>query len=106
MDRSGLLGHLADEGIHASPWSNGPAARYKAHSHTYDKVLVVTQGAIVIGLTARGESVPMSVGDRLELPAGTEHDAKVGPMGVECLEAHAPAGALTDRPRLRTADTW
>src|SRR5947208_3618986 len=68
--------------------------------------LSIIAGAIVFGLTARGDSVPMSVGDRLDLPAGTEHDAKVGPMGVECLEAHAPAGALTDRPRLRTAGTW
>jgi quercetin dioxygenase-like cupin family protein len=106
MDRSGLLGRLADEGLHAEPWSNGPGARYEPHSHTYDKVLVVSQGAIVFGLTGRGESAAMSIGDRLDLPAGMEHDANVGPLGVECLEAHVAAGTLTDLPRLRMAGDW
>jgi hypothetical protein len=45
------------------------------------------------------------MGDRLDLPAGTRHDALVGPTGVTCLEAHLPAGSL---PRLahRIAGTW
>ena len=41
-----------------------------------------------------GEAVELAVGDRLDLPAGTTHDAVVGPDGVTCLEAHAPAGTL------------
>ena len=47
----------------------------------------------------------LGVGDRLDLPAGTRHDALVGPTGVTCLEAHMPAGSL---PRLthRIAGTW
>jgi hypothetical protein len=32
--------------------------------------------------------VTLNAGDRLELPAGTLHDAIVGPRGVVCLEAH------------------
>jgi hypothetical protein len=53
----------------------------------------------------RREPVVLEVGDRLELPAGTRHDALVGSGGVSCLEAHAPAGSL---PRLirRAAGTW
>jgi hypothetical protein len=30
----------------------------------------------------------LNPGDRLDLPAGTVHDAVVGPQGVVCLEAH------------------
>jgi hypothetical protein len=40
--------------------------------------------------------VNLATGDRLELPAGTMHGATVGSDGVECLEAHLPAGSLTD----------
>ena len=43
------------------------------------------------------------MGDRLDLPAGTRHDALVGPTGVTCLEAHLPAGSLArvDAPNRR-----
>jgi hypothetical protein len=54
---------------------------------------VVEQGSIHYGLP-RGDAVDLVVGDRLELPAGTEHDALVGPDGVTCLEAHLAAGSV------------
>jgi hypothetical protein len=38
--------------------------------------------------------VALAPGDRLDLPAGTVHDAFGGADGVTCLEAHAPAGTL------------
>ena len=44
-------------------------------------------------------------GDRLDLPAGTSHDAVVGPDGVTCLEAHLPAGRLPALAR-RPAGSW
>jgi hypothetical protein len=44
------------------------------------------------------------VGDRLDLPAGTAHDAVVGPDGVTCLEAHVPAGRLADVRRMAAGD--
>jgi mannose-6-phosphate isomerase-like protein (cupin superfamily) len=93
-----LSAALVAEGLEASPWSNGPGDRYGAHEHGYDKVLVVAAGSIVFGVPDVGSSFELSVGDRLELPAGTSHDAVVGPRGVTCLEAHAPAGAI---PQLR-----
>ncbi|MFL5681478.1 MAG: hypothetical protein ACJ77B_12850, partial [Chloroflexota bacterium] len=90
-----LSAALAAEGFHPSPWSNGPGDRYGAHEHGYDKVLVVAAGSITFGTPDTGSSFALSVGDRLELPAGTSHDAVVGPHGVTCLEAHAPSGAVT-----------
>ena len=84
---------LRAEGLDPS-WSNGPGDQYGAHEHGYDKVIVVERGSIEFGLPAEGRSVGLAAGDRLELPAGTRHDAVVGPSGVTCLEAHLPAGRL------------
>jgi uncharacterized protein YjlB len=96
---------LREEGLEPSAWSNGRGDRYGAHEHGYDKVIVVEQGSIRFGLPASGSSVDLGAGDRLELPAGTRHDALVGPAGVTCLEAHLPAGSL-GRLVHRTAGAW
>ncbi len=96
---------LAAEGLVASPWSNGPRVKYSAHAHAYDKVVVVDRGSIHFGLPGRGDAVDLAAGDRLDLPAGTSHDALVGPDGVTCLETHLPAGSLAG-VRHRAAGAW
>ena len=103
-----LSARLRAEGLDPTGWSNGPGDRYAAHDHGYDKVIVVERGSIRFGLPATGATdaaVDLAAGDRLELPAGTSHDAVVGPGGVACLEAHRPAGTL-DRVARRAAGTW
>jgi len=85
---------------------------YASHEHRYDKVLVVTAGSIRFGLPHQPEtggaptSVDLGVGDRLDLPAGTAHDAVVGPRGVTCFEAHLEAGSLDPGPRRKPAGGW
>jgi quercetin dioxygenase-like cupin family protein len=101
-----LITRLAAEGLVAQTWSNGPGDEYGAHEHGYDKVIVVAVGSIEFGLPGTGERLELDTGDRLELPAGTVHDASVGPVGVTCLEAHRPAGSLPAGPRLRPAGDW
>ena len=96
---------LRGEGLEPTAWSNGPGDRYAAHEHGYDKVIVVTRGTIRFALPARRDELLLDAGDRLELPAGTTHDAVVGPHGVACLEAHLPAGTIAD-VRVRTAGSW
>ena len=96
---------LRAEGLEPQRWSNGPFDRYAAHEHDYDKVLACASGSIRFGLPGAGRFVDLAPGDRLDLPAGTRHDAVVGERGVVCLEAHLPAGSfarLADRPR----GTW
>jgi len=99
-----LDARLREEGFDAGTWSNGPGFHYEPHGHGYDKVLVCAAGSIRFGLPDRGEAYDLAAGDRLELPAGTEHDALVGPAGVTCLEAHAPAGRLGGVRRVAAGD--
>ena len=96
---------LRAEGLDPSAWSNGPNDRYGAHEHGYDKVIVVVSGSIAFGLPDVRTTVALATGDRLELPAGTRHDAVVGPDGVTCLEAHLPAGRLLSVAR-RACGEW
>jgi uncharacterized protein YjlB len=100
---------LRAEGLDPTRWSNGPGDRYAAHDHAYDKVIVVERGSIGFGLPDSGGAAAAAIdlveGDRLELPAGTAHDATVGPAGVACLEAHLPAGVLGGIAR-RPAGSW
>ena len=105
VGRAALEARLDGEGLRASAWSNGPGDQYAAHDHGYDKVLVVAEGSIRFGLPEAADAVDLAAGDRLDLPAGTAHDALVGPFGVTCLEAHAPRGTIP-QIRRRVAGTW
>src|SRR3954463_12780768 len=100
-----IAGMLAGEGLDVGSWSNGPGDRYAAHAHAYDKVLVCARGSIVFGLPDTGASIQLETGDRLQLPAGTRHDAAGGPDGVTCLEAHLEAGSIAILRRL-PARSW
>lgn len=104
-DEAAVHRRLDAEGLAPGTWSNGPGDRYGAHDHGYDKVLVCVAGSIRFGLPDSRQAVELGVGDRLELPAGTRHDALVGPDGVTCLEAHLPAGQLAGLA-VRPAANW
>ena len=96
---------LRAEGLEPSGWANGPHERYGAHEHAYDKVIAVERGSIRFGLSGSPAGIELLEGDRLDLPAGTTHDAVVGSDGVACLEAHVPAGTLA-APIRRSSGTW
>jgi uncharacterized protein YjlB len=102
---SDLLARLRAEGLDAGSWSNGPDDRYAPHQHGYDKVLVCARGSIRFGMPSVGSAADLQIGDRLDLPAGTVHDATVGADGVTCLEAHMPAGTFGE-VRRRAFGAW
>lgn len=104
-DTSTLRARLIAEGLEPGAWSNGPGDRYGSHDHGYDKVIVVAAGSIRFGLPEDGDGHDLVTGDRLELPAGTTHEALVGGAGVTCLEAHLPPGSLAGIT-LRPAGSW
>lgn len=105
MSGADVEARLRVQGLSPHAWSNAPGDRYAAHEHGFDKVLACASGSIRFGLPASHETVDLAVGDRLDLPAGTRHDALVGPGGVTCLEAHLPAGRLTALRRV-VAGEW
>lgn len=104
-DSVALRARLAAEGLDPGAWSNGPGDRYAAHDHGYDKVIVVAAGSIRFGLPGAGTELDLKTGDRIVLPAGTSHDARVGEDGVTCLEAHRPSGSL-GALTVHRAGTW
>lgn len=86
-----LIDLFRAEGLEPYPWSNGPGDVYPVHTHPYHKVLYVVRGSITFRFPGGQPPAELKAGDRLDLPAGVEHDAVVGPEGVACLEAHRPA---------------
>ena len=76
------------QGISGYRWANAPGDTYHAHSHSYHKVIYVIQGSITFGLPTQDKKYSLKAGDRLDLPAGTLHEAFVGPEGVACIESH------------------
>lgn len=79
------------EGLTPHRWSNGSGDVYAAHEHNYFKVIYIVSGSITFGFPIEGEPITLCVGDRLDLPAGIQHNAVVGLDGVVCLEAHKNA---------------
>ncbi|MGH2407253.1 MAG: cupin domain-containing protein [Candidatus Limnocylindrales bacterium] len=111
MTEAELRAALMAEGVSAaaldeagwSTWSNGPGDRYAVHDHRYDKVLLALAGSITFELPAVQQALRLAAGQRLDLPAGTDHGAVAGPDGVRCLELHLPAGTLG--PPRKAAET-
>jgi quercetin dioxygenase-like cupin family protein len=97
VTESELRQALVVERAYGYDWSNGPGDRYSPHRHDYDKALLCLDGSITFELVESGASVTLQSGERLDLPAGTEHAAVVGPGGVRCHETHLPAGAFARR---------
>ena len=79
---------MSGQGLNPYSWSNGPHDVYSAHKHNFDKVIYVVRGSITFGLPLLKKQVTLHAGDRLDLSAGTVHNAQVGTEGVMCLEGH------------------
>lgn len=75
-------------------WSNGPGDRYARHTHPYTKILYCVTGSIDFSLD--GRVIHLRAGDRMVVPAGTPHEATVGPDGCACVEGKARRRARAD----------
>jgi mannose-6-phosphate isomerase-like protein (cupin superfamily) len=84
-DLAGIETQLRSEARDVYGWSNGPGDRYEPHSHAYDKLLYCTRGSIDFVL-GDGRTLTLHPGDRMLLPSGTRHAARVGPDGCACVE--------------------
>jgi quercetin dioxygenase-like cupin family protein len=77
---------LEAEGLSFYAWWNDPLEIHEAHSHPFNKVIYVAEGSITFSIPKQGLSFTLKAGDRLDLPAGTIHDAVVSVEGVTCFE--------------------
>jgi quercetin dioxygenase-like cupin family protein len=78
---------FAQHGLTPTTWDAGPGADFGEHAHPRAKLLVCRAGSITFTLLPSGETVPLSPGDWIDLPAGQRHSALAGPSGCRCEEA-------------------
>lgn len=75
-----LVGRLEAEGLQPFVFSMEPGETYAFHEHDHDEVRWVVRGSVRFGLGG-GEALVLSPGDRLDLPALTQHDAATAGPG-------------------------
>lgn len=85
LDEIGVADQLRERGLRPQAWGNAAGDTYGWHQHGYRKVLYCVAGSIVLH-TSDGD-LALRAGDRLDLPAHTQHAATVGPDGCRCVEA-------------------
>jgi quercetin dioxygenase-like cupin family protein len=66
---------LHREGYEAYRWYDVPGATYPSHHHTQDECVWVLKGEIHFEIA--GQRFELRAGDRLYLPAGSPHTARV-----------------------------
>ena len=71
---------LKQEGFaHVYEWTDMPNTEYPEHTHKGKVSFYITKGNIV--LNVGGVQTMVQAGDRMDVPVGVLHTAKVGPKG-------------------------
>ena len=95
-----LISKLREEGLEPTVLSEHPGKHYPTHSHPESQVRWMISGTLRVGTRiteTEGQPVPPDMqwvelnlerGDRLEMPADTEHWIQLGPQGATYLIAN------------------
>jgi mannose-6-phosphate isomerase-like protein (cupin superfamily) len=84
VDTAGLEAELHREGfLHTFVWQDGPGAFYPDHTHGGETAHIILEGEMT--LTQNGETRTYQAGERVDVPAGAVHSAKMGPRGCRYL---------------------
>jgi mannose-6-phosphate isomerase-like protein (cupin superfamily) len=78
-----LRQRLRDAGYAVFRWRDVAGAHYQSHAHDHDECLWVIEGEIAFAVG--GRDLCLGPGDRLLLPGGTSHSARVGAQGATYL---------------------
>ena len=71
---------LKNEGfVHVYEWTDKPNTEYSEHSHKGKVSFYLTKGSILMNID--GALTMVRAGDRMDVPVGIPHTAKVGPDG-------------------------
>lgn len=75
---------LESEGFsHVYVWQDHPNAFYPDHAHLGESAHIILDGEMT--LTMRGNARTYRTGERVDVPGGTVHSAKMGPDGCRYL---------------------
>ncbi len=83
-----LQAALLREGLFPFAWSNLPGDFYPPHVHPFDTVTYVVRGTVTWIRMDTGEELELTAGDRIVLPRGLSHAARIGAQGALCIEGH------------------
>lgn len=84
MDIGALETQLHQEGFrYTYVWEDGPHASYPNHTHPTETAHVILDGEMT--LTVNGQSSTYAVGQRVDVPAGEVHSARMGAQGCHYL---------------------
>jgi quercetin dioxygenase-like cupin family protein len=84
MDVKKLEEELRTEGYTRTyVWEDGPNAFYPDHTHPEQTAHIILSGEMT--LTCQGRTETVKTGQRLDVPAGAVHSAKMGPGGCRYL---------------------
>jgi quercetin dioxygenase-like cupin family protein len=84
MNEAQFRRQLEEEGFETLyVWEDGPGAFYSDHKHLGESAHIILQGEMT--LTMQGSSRTYRVGDRVDVPGGAAHSAKMGSMGCRYL---------------------
>jgi quercetin dioxygenase-like cupin family protein len=86
--RERALKAFADEGLLPHEWREPAGAAFPKHDHPYEKLIYCVEGGVEFELPREKRVVDLHPGERLVLPAHTQHTAFVGPAGCVCVEGH------------------
>ncbi|GIW45170.1 MAG: hypothetical protein KatS3mg077_2452 [Candidatus Binatia bacterium] len=88
VDEETLRQQLIEEGFDPFRWHDAGGTTYEPHSHAHDESIWLVEGEMTF--EAAGQSFHLRPGDRLMLPAGTMHTARVGNSGALYLIGQRP----------------
>ncbi|MBP7741338.1 MAG: cupin domain-containing protein [Candidatus Pacebacteria bacterium] len=84
MSKELLKQKLAEEGFpHIYEWTDEPGTDYPAHAHKGKVSMYILSGGLTFWFGS--EEVVLKERDRLDVPVGKEHTAKVGEAGCTFL---------------------
>jgi mannose-6-phosphate isomerase-like protein (cupin superfamily) len=84
VDVESLENQLHQEGFgYVYEWQDGPQCYYPHHTHLTETAHIILDGEMT--LTMDGHSATYHAGDRVDVPAGALHSARMGPRGCRYL---------------------
>lgn len=84
MNEAEYFRQLEEEGFETLyVWQDAPNTFYSDHKHIGDSAHIILDGEMT--LTMQGESKTYYSGDRVDVPGGAVHSAKMGPIGCRYL---------------------